>query len=155
MSCFTVKYSPTIGPVARVGIRAAGFSRPSGAADGTVEWATVEWATVEWVMALYDSGAEKSSILPDVAGRIGLVPVGKVELSSATGVAPVNEYHVDIVIEFDRPGTVDKEEKAIAGIRVAEFDAPGRHFQMLLGRDVLKYGVFQMDGINHSFMFCI
>ena len=38
---------------------------------------------------------------------------------------------------------------------LTEFRSDGANFKMLLGRDVLCQGMFQMVGFENKFMFCL
>jgi hypothetical protein len=94
--------------------------------------------------ALIDTGATNTCISPAVAQAVGLQPIGKQPMTSATNSIPVNVYLVDLVLPFGSAGLI------LNSIQVMEFNpATGSPFQMLLGRDVICKGVLTLSFDGH------
>lgn len=95
------------------------------------------------ITALIDTGASASCIAAQVVEKLGLLPIGKAIMSSATHTIEVDQYLIDLTIPLGRDIVSRK------GLVVNEFAGNGSpDFQMLLGRDVLCTGVLtlSMDG---------
>ena len=70
--------------------------------------------------------------------------MGLRQMVSATQIAPVNVYLVDLAIPFGTNAILRQ------GTQVLEFAPPQRSpFQILLGRDVLCLGVFTLSFDGH------
>ena len=101
---------------------------------------------VKWFAALMDTGATCTCIAASAAKAIGVHPVGKQPMVSATGAEPVNQYIVDLLLPFNPP-------IVLSSLQMLEL-AIQSPYQMLLGRDVLCRGVFTMN-FNGTYTFCI
>ena len=87
-----------------------------------------------------DTGATMTCLASDVAQAMQLRPVGKISVSSATGVAEMNQYIVDLLLQFGQ------RRIYISNHTVSEFTATtAKHYQMLIGRDIICGGVLTMD----------
>ena len=132
MPCFTGEYKTALGPMANVG------ALPGTATQGQVKWFS----------ALMDTGATCTCIAASAAVAIGVQPVGKQPMVSATGAEPVNQYIVDLLLPFNPP-------IVLSSLQILEFvQAIQSPYQILLGRDVLCRGVFTMN-FNGTYTFCI
>jgi len=94
------------------------------------------------VKAMIDTGATVSVIEPDVAKRLGLKPVGIVEISTASSES-VECYQYLIRLIF--PNNVIVETTAV------EAPLRGQQTQCLIGRDVLSHGVLVYTGYINQF----
>ena len=89
---------------------------------------------------LIDTGASKTSISPSVAASLNLTPIGIAPLQAAGGVHNANKYIVDLVLGFGNSHIV------FPNLEVCEFNVPAAMpFQLLIGMDVLRKGVFTMS----------
>lgn len=131
MSCLSGTFDLHIGPLIQVGI---GIPGPT----------TVPEPLIEYLNALIDTGATLSCISPTIVKALHLKPIGWREMTSATHTTPVNVYLIDLLLRFGE--AIQKLEN----LQVLEFSIDSRSpFQMLLGRDVLCRGIFNMSFDGH------
>jgi predicted aspartyl protease len=139
MPSLNAKFDSLIGPLISVGVAPAGTINP--AAQPNIQITTFP--------ALIDTGASATCISQSVAKTIGLQPMGKQPMTSATQSVPTNVYLVDIVLPFANGGLI------LNSIQVMEFNTlGGSPFQMLVGRDILCKGIFILSSDGH-FSFAI
>ena len=94
--------------------------------------------------ALIDTGASITCISPSVAQIVGLKPIGKRPMTSATQSVPVNVYLVDLVLPFGNAGLM------LNSVEIMEFNPlDGSPFQLLIGRDIICRGLFTMSFDGH------
>ncbi len=140
MPCLSGRYDVNIGPMINVGVT------PTGALTSSSPTTPHQISTYA---ALIDTGASSTCISPDVATALGLQPIGKRPMTSASHTVPANVYIVDLVLPFGKAGLIR------AGMQVMEFACPtGSPYQMLLGRDVICTGLFTISFDGH-FTFCL
>jgi hypothetical protein len=101
------------------------------------------------VRALIDTGASISSISPQIAKGLGLVPTGITSISSATtGSAPQNCNLYDVCLAFVQPSI------KVLGVNIpvieVELFTPG--VDVLLGRDMLRQCLCIYDGPGGTFI---
>jgi hypothetical protein len=97
--------------------------------------------------ALIDTGATATCISPAIVQAVGLQPIGRRQMVSATESIPVNVYL--LLFPFGAGGLI------LPGAQVMEFFAEGGNpFQMLVGRDIICRGTFTISFDGH-FAFCL
>ncbi len=94
------------------------------------------------VQALFDTGAQTTSISDKVASFLKLTPRGQAKVYTSQSNKIVNKY--DIALEFDT-------NMYINTLRVFGAALEDHSIDCLIGRDVLQFGVFIYDGPNKSF----
>ena len=134
MPCLSGRFDPRTGPLINVGVLASGTLRP----------ASAQPTQVPAFPSLIDTGASLTCISPNVAQTVGLQPIGKRSMVSATQAVPVNVYLVDFVLPFGAAGLV------LQGTQVMEFSPGGNSpFQILVGRDIICQGILTMSFDGH------
>lgn len=135
MPCFSGQFDPRIGPLIRVGLAASVRAGD----PGTDRPEPVQCT------ALIDTGASRRSISGELAVGLGLAPIGRASMISASGMSTTYEYLIQVVLPFGIVRTV----------KVLQF-RPSEHgfFHVLLGRDLLCEGLFTMSPDGH-FSFCV
>jgi hypothetical protein len=96
------------------------------------------------ISALIDTGAAITVITPETAKLLGLRSVGAVLLHTPMTTEPVlcRQFHVNVYLS---PTFV------LENIIVVEAALTGQSFQCLVGRDILRRGVFTYDGVHNRF----
>jgi len=94
------------------------------------------------MLAMIDTGATGTVLRDDIPKQLGLNPVG-VALISTPSSANVQCYRYIVRLLF--PNRVVVETTAIAA------PLQGQHIQCLIGRDVLKHGVFIYTDYTETF----
>lgn len=143
MPCVTVPFDPKIGAIITVGV-----AKPTPIRDPK------DKVKIQEVRALVDTGATITCITPALADKVGLLLLGKTTMISASETSDVNLYFASFFIPFGEPGKAAAQGQ-IDDMPMMEFNMEGGQFQMLLGRDILCQGVFQMVGYDRRFMFCL
>lgn len=92
---------------------------------------------------LWDTGASKSSINQKIVDDLSLIPVGKVNISTANGVVAVNAYFIDIGL----PNHV-----VIPNVMVSCADL-GEDIDVLIGMDIIRHGDFSITNVNQKTTF--
>ena len=132
MPCLSSSFDPAVGPIINIGVRGPDQSsaRPG--------------EQLQAFPALIDTGASITCISNAVIQAIGLLPIGMREMVSATHQSPVNVYLVDLIIPFGATAHIRQ------GMQVMEFNQVGHSpFQILLGRDIICIGVFNISFDGH------
>lgn len=138
MPCLSGTYQPGIGPLINLGVAKPGTFVPNQPIKALTTFP-----------ALIDTGASATCISPNVAQTVGLQPIGKRPMVSATHAVPVNIYLVDLILPFGAAGFV------VSGAQVMEFvPLGGSPFQILVGRDLICRGTLTMSFDGH-FTFCL
>jgi len=140
MPVITLPYDPVIGPIFTFGASRPLSSLPEG-----------ETQAIVWLRALIDTGCSQISITPAAAERIGLSRIGKAEVASTTEIIESDVFLGDLYIPFGEPA--DRYNHYFRDIRFLEFRFGNVNFDILVGRDVLSLGLFQMNGITRQFTF--
>jgi hypothetical protein len=113
--------------------------------------------------ALVDTGAEVTMISPDVAGKVGLTPIGQIPIQGVGHTMTYHNaylFHVAFVVPLSQTG---QPLPAGAGVDTMIFMQPnpiyggeitssGEHFDVLLGMDVISTGSLAVEG-NGTFSF--
>lgn len=105
--------------------------------------------TLTTFAALVDTGADTTCITQSVADAVGLKPVGKIPMTSATHTTDVDAFIGDICIPFGN------QMFLMPGVLLMKFETrPNAPFQVLLGRDVICKGSLTLSFDGH-FTFCL
>jgi hypothetical protein len=105
--------------------------------------------TVTSARALIDTGAEATSISPDVAARLGLASSGRVQMTTASGTAMVERYQISFSI-FDARGVAGPSLTRQLW-NVTSFPQPLTDIEALIGMDVIKEVSLKIDGPGKVF----
>ncbi|MCL2147360.1 MAG: retroviral-like aspartic protease family protein [Synergistaceae bacterium] len=99
------------------------------------------------VAAMIDTGATSSAITPEIVKKLGIFPVGRVNIKTPSHESfPAYQYHIVIALPND---------VLINTTEVIEVPLAGQHIQCLIGRDILKYGVLIYNGYSETVTFSI
>jgi hypothetical protein len=109
--------------------------------------------------ALIDTGATGTCITKAAADRMGLLPIGKVEVQGVSGTKAHNNYLFHVGFTTVLPGALIAMLANQGGNQVqlqlhinntpiqgAEFDAGQGGFDVLLGMDVISTGSLKIEG---------
>jgi hypothetical protein len=88
--------------------------------------------------AIWDTGATSSMISTSMAKKLQLNPIGTIQIAGVHGVANAKVYNIDILFQ---------NGFTIKNIKVSEASNFGG-FDLLVGMDIIKRGVFLIDGID-------
>jgi hypothetical protein len=140
MPCITLPYDPTVGPLFSLGIAQplSSLSDPSS-------------QKITWLRGLIDTGCSNISIAPAAAKAAGLPIIGKHPVASTTQTIESDLFLGDLFIPFADPA--DKFHHYFRDIRFLEFRFGNVAFDILVGRDVLSVGLFQLNGQTKQFTF--
>jgi len=94
------------------------------------------------VLAMIDTGATGTVVREDFVRQLGLKPVGITQINTPSS---TNVQCYEYLIRILFPNNVIVETVAIAA------PLQGQHIQCLIGRDVLRHGVFIYTGYIDSF----
>ena len=145
MPCLSGQYNPDVGVLLQVAVLPGGYLNraiQAGSGEGAVELKTAP------VNGLMDTGADRTCISLKLAQSLGLTPIGKIPVSGATGASAMNQYMIDLLLQFGEQSLV------ISDHTVTEFTTSSPVYEMLIGRDIICRGVFTMD-FNGRFSFSI
>ncbi len=92
---------------------------------------------------LVDTGADKTCISSVAAQSIQLNPVGKISMQGATGRSHMNQYRIDLLLQFG------KQSLFISNLLAIEHSSTSSLFDVLIGRDIVCLGVLTMDFGGH------
>lgn len=95
-------------------------------------------------LALWDTGATGSAITHDLALKLGLMPITKVNVNTANGVALQNVYLVNIFL----PNRV-----VIPYVKVTEISGSVGGFDVLIGMDIISLGDFSITNKDRKTTF--
>lgn len=87
--------------------------------------------------ALWDTGASRSVITPEIVSQLGLKPIGKGNSVHAGGESEVNIYLVDILL----PNNV-----TVQNVMVSECAEQKGMFGLIVGMDIISMGDFSISG---------
>ena len=94
--------------------------------------------------ALFDTGASATCISPKIVSELGLNPVGKVNMISASHVVPTNQYIFSIGfptgMQQDATGTISGNVTMFENITGLEFQPSGAAYDILIGMDIIRRG---------------
>jgi len=148
MPCLSGQYDPNIGLLINVAILPIGVAPTPAQAPLSASQPPV-LNVPQLFAALIDTGATTTCITTDVAQAVGIAPIGRREMISATHTIDTNLYVADLLLPFGNMVFT------MGGIQLMEFAVqPGTPFQMLLGRDVISRGVLTTS-FDHTFTFSL
>jgi len=138
MPCISGRFDLAVGPLITVAVTQAGGLAAAKAA------AAAQPIQIPMFPGLLDTGAGSTCVSPTVVQALGLQPIGKRPMVSATQIAPVNVYLVDVIVPFGPANFL------IEGAQVMEFASPGSGpFQILIGRDIICRGTLSLSFDGH------
>jgi hypothetical protein len=140
MPCITLPYDPTIGPLFTIGV-----AKPLSSLSDPSEQKIV------WLLGLIDTGCSSISITPTAATTVGMPMIGKMPVQSTTQAIEADLFLGDVFIAYADPA--DKFHHFFRDIRFVEIRFGNVHFDILVGRDVLALGLFQINGKTNQFTF--
>jgi len=126
-------YDPAVGPIVPV------LVVPAGAAAGAIDDGSAHRTPVQ---GLLDTGADRTCITPAVVGAFSLEPSGKrtIRIAGHDEVVHRDTYIADVVLVLG-PYLI-----LFSGLLIAQWDGHrGKPFDVLIGRDILCKGLFQME----------
>jgi hypothetical protein len=114
--------------------------------------------TLAFYNALFDTGASATCISPRIVKDVGLTPIGKVNMISASHVVAANQYifcvGFPIGMQQQPTGTVSGALNVFENITGLEFQPAGATYDVLVGMDIIARGVLTLDFQGHwSFSF--
>ena len=95
------------------------------------------------LLAMVDTGATGTVVSEGIPNALGLNPIGTTLINTPSS-TNVNCNQFDVQILFPN-------NAGIASIVITEAPLKGQHIQCLIGRDILRYGVFIYNGCDDSF----
>ena len=141
MPCISGQYDPVIGVLLQAAVL------PGGHLDKAIQANSEESpidVTAVPVSGLLDTGADRSCVSRSLAESLNLQPTGKVSVSGATGDREMNQYTIDLLLQFGQISNAIREHV------VTEFTSNSTTaYDMLVGRDIICQGVLTMDFSGH------
>ena len=142
MPCISAQFDPKIGPLIGFGVALPGTLVSGGNLVG------------RFYTGLLDSGASGTCISAQIVSDVGLSPVGKTAITTASHAKiSANTYLVDVAVALFDPGQGQVTAWVVQNVQVTEFTAP-KQFQVLVGRNFLCNGLFMMSPDNR-FTLCM
>lgn len=94
---------------------------------------------------LIDSGASRTAVSSEAALKMGLLPMGKTSLKSATDEVSANIFYVDLRCDLFTPSF------QLLDMKVIEFSFAKGWIDGFLGRDFLEKVIFSINGPEKKF----
>jgi hypothetical protein len=140
MPCITLPYDPIVGPLFDIGV-----AQPlSSLSDPSKQ-------KIVWLRGLIDTGCSNISITPSAAVKVGMPIIGKQPVMSTTQSIEADLFLGDLFISYADPA--DKFHHFFRDVRFLEIRFGNVNFDVLVGRDVLSLGLFQLNGKTNQFTF--
>lgn len=136
MPCLSGQYDPKVGVLLQVAVL------PGGTLEKALQ-GEADSVNAPVVNGLIDTGADNTCISPKVAASLGLQPISKIPVSGATGVAEMNQYMIDLMLQFG-PNSIPIGNHVVTG-----FNSHSSNYDMLIGRDIICRGIFTMEFSGH------
>ncbi len=140
MPCLSGAYNPARGVILQVGIL------PGGTLPNAKNQKPVQAANsfkVHMLNGMVDTGADKTCISSKAAQSIQISPVSKITVQGATGSNQMNQYRIDLLLQFG------KQSLAMSNFLAVEYSSNSTLYDVLIGRDILCKGVLTMDFSGH------
>jgi predicted aspartyl protease len=144
MPCLSINYVLQVGPLLQISIEEPNFQAATTSHSNP--------ANLKTYMALIDTGASCTAVSPKVISDLKLAPVSKQQISGVHGTHPTNLYQFQVILlipQTQLPTGIVHANIFPFPVIGSEFMAPGA-FDVLLGRDVLCRGVFNMSFDGHA-----
>jgi hypothetical protein len=123
----TAPYDPAIGPIVDVEVaHPKALLRP-----GSVPLSHA-------AKFLIDTGSRHSHVASHIATQLALVPAGLVPITTMNGVRMAETYPADVI--FTPIG------RALQSVVLREFSQSSLNYGGIMGRDILAFGTFTLDG---------
>ena len=136
MPCISGQYDPEVGVLLQVAVLPGGHLNQAIRSNSEMPSVGVMGAPVN---GLLDTGADHTCVSRRLAQSLNLRPSGKVPVSGATGANEMNQYMIDLLLQFGQNSIAMTEHM------VTEFTSSSTAYDMLVGRDIICQGVFTMD----------
>jgi hypothetical protein len=102
------------------------------------------------IRALLDTACDRTAIAGRVAQQLGLVPLQPVQTQTAAGVIPVNQYQISLSVYG--PSGASGPLLVWPDLLVTELAVPLLNIDVLIGLDVLRQGLFLLNGPGDQFI---
>ena len=137
MPCISGQYDPVVGVLLQVAVLPGGHLNKAIQSNSDESPIGVMGAPVS---GLLDTGADHTCVSRRLAQSPNLRPSGKIPVSGATGASEMNQYMIDLLLQFGQNSI------AITEHMVTEFTSDSTTaYDMLVGRDIICQGVLTMD----------
>lgn len=148
MPSISRNFDPRVGPLLQLAIVGIGF----GHTVQSAEESGAERPVLHLYDALIDTGATTTCISQKVVTDLDLNPIGKTQMTGATGVSPVNQYAFGVGFLLQAPqapaGTVGGN-LLVREVQGCLFNKGSATFDVLLGRDIICSGAFHLSNDGH------
>jgi hypothetical protein len=149
MPSVSITYNPSVGPLVQVAIWGPNY-RP------TQPPSSASPLQMNMYSALVDTGASCTCISQKVIQAVGLSPIGKQQVGHALGPSATNSYQFQVVFAFPQsqgPSGTMQATLTVHLVMGLEFvPQPGSTFDVLLGRDIICKGIFNMSFDGHAIL---
>ena len=106
---------------------------------------------IKLARGLMDSGATQTCISNRIVEALVLYPCGRRRIRSVAGLVNAYEYEVEVIPPFADQRTY----RMLKDIPVLGFPGGIEFFDVIIGRDILSLGIFQINGPAATFSFTI
>lgn len=96
------------------------------------------------VVAQWDTGATGTCISKEVVKKCKLIPIGKVMAHTPSGVATMNQYMIDLILN---------KEVVFKDLRVMDSEIGAQKIDVLIGMDIISKGDFAISNFNNTTQF--
>jgi hypothetical protein len=105
-----------------------------------------------WIKAVVDTGATNTCISPDAIMRAGLPLTGQVYVGTIDQMRTAKVYSADLFVRCTFAGNAI--QYGFRDVPVTEFLQPTSKNDALFGMDILRFGIFVMNGQTMAATFC-
>jgi hypothetical protein len=141
MPCINFQIDPCIGPLLDLGISAPLSLAPTGIRP-----------TIYWFKAVADTGSTNTCVSPNAIAQAGLPLTGQAQVGTINVVTTTNVYSADLFLRYVFAGGIN--EFAFRNLPVTQLIAPSANNDALLGMDILRLGIFVINGHTMTGTFC-
>jgi len=96
------------------------------------------------VKALWDTGATGTCISKDVVIALALIPLGKQQIHTPSGLSTVNTYQIDVVLP---------NKLTVSNVVVRDSEIGDQGIGVLIGMDIINLGDFAVSNYNDKTVF--
>jgi len=100
------------------------------------------------IIAMVDTGAECTVVKPEVIRQLGIEPIDVIQIATPAH-PPILCYQFSAQLWF--PGYSEGDYLGVSSEEIIEAPLEGLPIQCLIGRDILKHGLFIYNGEDQSF----
>ena len=113
MPCISGQYDPDVGVLLQVAVLPGGHLNQAIRSNSEKPSVGVMGAPVS---GLLDTGADHTCVSQRLAQSLNLRPSGKVPVSGATGVSEMNQYMIDLLLQFGQNSIAITEHMGRTGV---------------------------------------